>query len=173
LGGAEVHNTRSGVAHFLAESEATCWTGVRRLLSYLPSSNADTPPVVPTDDDVEGADPELQTLVPDSPNLPYDMREVVSRLLDGRQFFEVQPLFAQNMLVGFGRLGGHTVGVVANQPRVLAGAIDINASTKAGRFIRFCDAFNIPLLSFVDVPRYLPGPPPEHGRPHRHRAHLR
>jgi len=172
LGGGEVHNTRSGVAHFLADSEATCWTDVRRLLSYLPSSNADPPPTRPTADDPERADPELQTLVPDSPNLPYDMREVVSRLLDDRQFLEVQPLFAQNMVVGFGRLDGHTVGVVANQPKVLAGAIDINASTKAGRFIRFCDAFNIPLLSLVDVPGYLPGTAQEHGGIIRHGAKL-
>ena len=172
LGGGEVHNTRSGVAHFLADDEADCWSRLRRLLSYLPSSNADSPPVRPTADDPERADPELQTLVPDSPNLPYDMREVVARLLDDREFLEVQPFFAQNMLVGFGRLGGRTVGMVANQPKVLAGAIDINASTKAARFIRFCDAFNIPLVSLVDVPGYLPGTAQEHGGIIKHGAKL-
>ena len=130
---------------------------MRQLLSYLPSSNAEQPPFRPTADDLERGDPELQTLVPDSPNQPYDMREVVTRLLDDRQFLEVQPFFAQNIVVGLGRLGGHTVGVVGNQPKVLAGAIDIKASVKAARFIRFCDAFNIPIVSLVDVPGYLPG----------------
>jgi propionyl-CoA carboxylase beta chain len=172
LGGADVHNTRSGVAHFLADSEADCWQGLRDLMSYLPSSNADRAPFRPTADDPERADSELQTLVPDSPNLPYDMHEVVTRLLDDSRFLEVQPFFAQNMLIGFGRLGGHTVGVVANQPKVLAGAIDINASTKAARFIRFCDAFNIPLLSLIDVPGFLPGTAQEHGGIIRHGAKL-
>jgi acetyl-CoA carboxylase carboxyltransferase component len=172
LGGGEVHSTRSGVAHFLAPTEAECWADVHRLLSYLPSSNADQPPLRPTDDDVERADPELQTLVPDSPNLPYDMREVALRLLDDRRLLEVQPFFAMNMLVGFGHLGGHPVGVVANQPKVLAGAIDIDASTKAARFIRFCDAFNVPILSLVDVPGYLPGTAQEHGGIIRHGAKL-
>ena len=172
LGGADVHNTRSGVAHFLADSEADCWQGLRDLMSYLPSSNADRAPFRPTADDPERADSELQTLVPDSPNLPYDMHEVLTRLLDDSRFLEVQPFFAQNMLIGFGRLGGHTVGVVANQPKVLAGAIDINASTKAARFIRFCDAFNIPLLSLIDVPGFLPGTAQEHGGIIRHGAKL-
>ena len=172
LGGGEVHNVRSGVAHFLPSDEAECWAGVRRLLSYLPSSNAEAPPQRATDDDPERADPELQAIVPDSPNLPYDMREVVSRLLDDRQFLEVQPFFAQNILVGFGRLGGHAVGVVANQPRVLAGAIDINASVKAARFIRLCDAFNVPLVTLVDVPGYLPGTAQEHEGIIRHGAKL-
>src|SRR5918911_5097327 len=128
LGGGEVHNTLSGVAHFLPADEAECWAGVRDLLSYLPSSNAEQPPFRPTGDDLERGDPELQTLVPDSPNLPYDMREVIARLLDDRQFLEVQPFFAQNIVVGFGRLGGNVVGMVGNQPKVLAGAIDIKAS---------------------------------------------
>jgi propionyl-CoA carboxylase beta chain len=172
LGGGEVHNVRSGVAHFLPADEAECWAGVRRLLSYLPSSNAEAAPYRGTEDDPERADPELQTMVPDSPNLPYDMREVVSRLLDDRQFLEVQPFFAQNMLVGFGRLGGHAVGVVANQPRFLAGAIDINASVKAARFIRLCDAFNVPLVTLVDVPGYLPGTAQEHEGIIRHGAKL-
>jgi acetyl-CoA carboxylase carboxyltransferase component len=172
LGGGEVHNTQSGVAHFLAQDEAECWSGLRRLLSYLPSSNSEEPPFRPTTDDLERGDPELQTLVPDSPNVPYDMREVITRLLDDRQFLEVQPFFARNMVVGFGRLAGHVVGVVGNQPKVLAGAIDIKASTKAARFIRFCDAFNIPIVSLVDVPGYLPGTAQEHEGIIRHGAKL-
>src|SRR5947207_156338 len=157
VGGGDVHNMRSGVAHFLPADEAESAEMVRRLLSYLPSSNEEQPPFKPTADDFERADEELQTLVPESPNLPYDMREVIVRLLDDRQFLEVQPFFAQNIVVGLGRLGGHTVGLAGNQPKVLAGAIDIKASVKASRFIRFCDAFNIPITSMVDVPGYLPG----------------
>ena len=172
LGGGEVHNTRSGVAHFLPEDEAECWKGVRRLLSYLPSSNAEAPPFRLTDDDLERADPELQTLVPDSPTQAYDMRDVITRVVDGGEFLEVQAFFAQNIVVGFARLGGYTVGVVANQPKVLAGAIDIKASTKAARFIRFCDAFNIPIVSLVDVPGYLPGTAQEHDGIIRHGAKL-
>jgi acetyl-CoA carboxylase carboxyltransferase component len=172
LGGGEIHNTRSGVAHFLPPDEGECWAGVRELLSYLPSSNSEQPPFRPTGDPLERGDPELQTLVPDSPNIPYDMRDVIARLLDDRHFLEVQPFFAQNIVVGFGRLGGHVVGVVGNQPKVLAGAIDIKASTKAARFIRFCDAFNVPLLSLVDVPGYLPGTAQEHEGIIRHGAKL-
>ncbi|HET7339526.1 MAG TPA: carboxyl transferase domain-containing protein, partial [Candidatus Dormibacteraeota bacterium] len=130
------------------------------------------PPFVPTTDDPERADIELQTIVPESPNKPYDMREVVSRVLDDREFFEVQPFFAKNIIVGLGRLGGHVVGIVGNQPKFLAGAIDINASVKAARFIRFCDAFGIPIISFVDVPGYLPGRDQEHGGIIRHGAKL-
>jgi acetyl-CoA carboxylase carboxyltransferase component len=170
--GADVLGARSGVAHFLPGDEAECWAGVRRLLSYLPSSSAEAPPVRATRDDPARADPELQTIVPDDPGLPYDMREVATRLLDERQLLEVQPFFAPNMLIGFGRLDGCTVGVVGNQPQVLAGAIDIDASTKAARFIRFCDAFNIPILSLVDVPGYLPGTAQEHGGIIRHGAKL-
>ncbi len=172
LGGGDVHNLKSGVAHFLPRDEAECAAMVRQLLSYLPSSNEDRPPVKPTDDDPERADSELQTLVPESPNIPYDMREVIVRILDDREFLEVQPFFAQNIVVGFGRLGGHTVGVVGNQPKVLAGAIDIRASVKAARFIRFCDAFNIPIISLVDVPGYLPGTAQEHEGIIRHGAKL-
>jgi propionyl-CoA carboxylase beta chain len=172
LGGGNVHNATSGVAHFLPRTEAECAAGVRRLLSYLPLSNTERPPFVPTTDDLERADVELQTIVPESPNKPYDMRELVSRVLDGREFFEVQPFFAQNIIVGLGRLGGHVVGIVGNQPKVLAGAIDINASVKAARFIRFCDAFGIPIVSFVDVPGYLPGRDQEHGGIIRHGAKL-
>ncbi|MDQ6772186.1 MAG: acyl-CoA carboxylase subunit beta [Candidatus Dormibacteraeota bacterium] len=172
LGGGEVHNTRSGVAHFLPQSEAECWAGVRRLLSFLPASNAEPPPFRPTADDAERADPELQTLVPDNPGLPYDMRDVILRVVDDGDFLEVQPFYAANIVVGFGRLGGHPVGLVGNQPKVLAGAIDIDASTKAARFIRFCDAFNLPLISLVDVPGYLPGTTQEHEGIIRHGAKL-
>jgi acetyl-CoA carboxylase carboxyltransferase component len=172
LGGGDVHGATSGVAHFLPGSEQECAEGVRKLLSFLPSSNNERPPFVPTTDDLERADVELQTIVPEAPNKPYDMREVVSRVLDNREFLEVQPFFAKNIVTGLGRLGGHVVGIVGNQPKVLAGAIDINASVKAARFIRFCDAFGIPIVSFVDVPGYLPGRDQEHGGIIRHGAKL-
>ena len=172
LGGGEVHNVRSGVAHFLPKSEVDCAAGVRRLLSYLPSSNGERPPFVPTADDPERADTELQTIVPEAANKPYDMRLLVGHILDDGEFLEVQPFFAQNIIVGLGRLAGHVVGIVGNQPKVLAGAIDINASVKAARFIRFCDAFGIPIISFVDVPGYLPGRDQEHGGIIRHGAKL-
>src|SRR5438270_359115 len=172
LGGAEVHGVRSGVAHFLPPNERDCYREVRRLLSYLPANSGEKPPYRPTTDDPERADPELQTIIPASPNLPYDMREVLIRILDNRELLAVQPFFAQNIVVGLGRLKGHVVGVVGNQPRVLAGAIDIDASVKAARFIRFCDAFNFPLLSFVDVPGSLPGTAQEYGGIIRHGAKL-
>src|SRR5438309_67662 len=172
LGGAEVHGTRSGVAHFMSPNERECFREVRRLLSLLPSHSGERPPYRPSGDDPERADADLQTIIPASPNLPYDMREVMIRILDSRELLEVQPFFAQNIVVGLGRLNGHVVGVVGNQPKVLAGAIDIDASVKAARFIRFCDAFNIPLLSFVDVPGYLPGTAQEYGGIIRHGAKL-
>ena len=172
LGGAEVHGTRSGVAHFMSPNERDCYREVRRLLSFLPSHSGERPPYKPTTDDPERADNDLQTIIPTSPNLPYDMREVVTRVLDNRDFLEVQPFFAANIIVGLGRLNGHVVGVVGNQPKVLAGAIDIDASVKSARFIRFCDAFGIPLISFVDVPGYLPGTAQEYGGVIRHGAKL-
>jgi propionyl-CoA carboxylase beta chain len=172
LGGAEVHGTRSGVAHFMSASERDCFRDVRRLLAFLPSNSGEKPPRVLAGDDPERADEELQSIIPASPNLPYDMREVIARVLDNRDFMEVQPFFAANIVVGLGRLNGHVVGVVGNQPKVLAGAIDIDASVKAARFIRFCDAFNIPLISFVDVPGYLPGTAQEYGGVIRHGAKL-
>ncbi len=172
LGGSEIHGTRSGVAHFMSPSEKECFRDVRRLLSYLPANSGERPPHRPSSDDPERADVELQSIVPASPNLPYDMRDVILRILDSREFLEVQPFFAQNMVVGLGRLNGHVVGVVGNQPKVLAGAIDIDASVKAARFIRFCDAFRIPLISFVDVPGYLPGTAQEYGGIIRHGAKL-
>jgi acetyl-CoA carboxylase carboxyltransferase component len=172
LGGGEVHSTRSGIAHFLVQTEEECWSAVRDLLSYLPASNAEQPPTRTTGDDPERADSELQTIVPEDPHAPYDVRAVVTRLLDDRRFLEVQPFFAQNIVVGFGRLAGHPVGLVANQPAVLAGAIDVDASGKAARFIRLCDAFNVPIVSLVDVPGYLPGSSPEGGGIIRHGAQL-
>src|SRR5690606_8040801 len=152
-------------AHYLAADEEDAISYVKELLSYLPSNNLSEPPVfdapAPTEgsiaDDITDSDRELDTLIPDSPNQPYDMREVISRVLDDGEFCEVQELFAPNIIIGFGRVEGHSVGVVANQPTQLAGCLDINASEKAARFVRTCDAFNIPVLTFVDVPGFLPG----------------
>jgi propionyl-CoA carboxylase beta chain len=183
LGGAEVHNTVSGVAHFLAPSEPECLDLIRRLLSYLPSNNLDDPPQCETGDPPQREDPELDTIVPEQPNKPYDMREVIRRVVDrtgdgdggaaGQStFLEVQALWAQNIIVGFARLNGYPVGIVAQQPAVLAGVLDINASIKAARFVRFCDCFNIPLVTFVDVPGFLPGVAQEHGGIIRHGAKL-
>ena len=165
LGGARAHNTKSGVAHYLASDEEDAIDYVRALLSYLPSNNLDEPPVQPAQADLEltDADLELDTFVPDSPNQPYDMHEVIGRILDGGDFLEVHPLFAPNILVGFGRVEGRPVGVVANQPLHLAGTLDIDASEKAARFVRTCDAFNIPVLTLVDVPGFLPGASQEWG----------
>ncbi len=159
LGGAHTHNTKSGVAHFQATDEADCLDLARALLSYLPSNNLDEPPTVDGDDsvDITAADRELDGLVPDSPNQPYDMHTVIGHVLDDGEFLEVHALFAQNIVCGFGRVGGHSVGVVANQPLHFAGTLDIDASEKAARFVRTCDAFNIPVLTFVDVPGFLPG----------------
>jgi len=163
LGGADVHASVSGVAHFAHDSEMECLAEVRRLLSFVPSNNVDSPPVKPTDDPADRMDEELLTLVPDNPNKPYDMHEVIRRVVDDGELLEVHRDFAGNIIVGFARLGGHPVGVIANQPAVLAGVLDINASGKGARFIRFCDAFNIPLLTFEDVPGFLPGVDQEHG----------
>jgi propionyl-CoA carboxylase beta chain len=135
---------------------------VREMLSYLPQNNMEDPPIVPTKDDPLRADAELDTLVPENPNKPYDIKDVVTRVVDDGVFYEVQPEFAANIVVGFARLGGHSVGIVGNQPMVLAGVLDIDASEKAARFVRFCDCFNIPLITFVDVPGYLPGLSQEH-----------
>ncbi|MCX7938346.1 MAG: acyl-CoA carboxylase subunit beta [Thermoflexales bacterium] len=163
LGGAMVHNTISGVAHFAAESEGDCLFLIRRLLSYLPSNNMEDPPRVKNSDDPLRTDEELDRIVPDNPNKPYDMKEVITRIVDMGTFFEVQEHYATNIIVGFARLGGQTVGIVANQPAVLAGVLDIKASEKAARFVRFCDAFNIPIVTFEDVPGFLPGVAQEHG----------
>jgi propionyl-CoA carboxylase beta chain len=172
LGGADTHNTRSGVAHFEGESEADTLAMVSELLSFLPSNNLDDPPVVPTEDDRHRRDPALATIVPDAPTKPYDMRRVITAVVDDGYFFEVQPGWARNILCGFARLGGRSVGIVANQPAVLAGCLDIDASVKAARFVRFCDCFNVPLVTFVDVPGFLPGTAQEFGGIIRHGAKL-
>src|SRR3989449_1585743 len=163
LGGAMTHAEKSGVAHFAADDEAEALRIVRRVLSYLPSNNVDEPPVLATDDDSKRMDPEVATIVPREPDKPYDMRDVISRVVDRDSWFEVHEHWARNIVIGFARLQGHPVGVVGNQPKVLAGTLDINSSTKAARFVRFCDCFNIPLLTFVDVPGFLPGVEQEYG----------
>src|SRR6266446_3253620 len=172
LGGADAHGGTSGVAHFVHDSERDSLAAIRTLLSYLPSNNLDDPPIRPSTDPADRRDEELLDVVPDEPAKPYDMHDVIRRVVDDGAFFEVHRDFAGNILVGFARLGGRPVGVVANQPAVLAGVLDINASDKAARFIRFCDAFNIPLVTFVDVPGFLPGVAQEHGGIIRHGAKL-
>ena len=160
LGGALAHNTKSGVAHYKADDEADAFDYVRALLSYLPSNNLDEPPYYDVDGDLTAVtdhDRELDSLIPDSPNQPYDMHRVIEHVLDDDEFLEVQPLFAPNIICGFGRVEGRPVGVVANQPMQFAGTLDIDASEKAARFVRTCDAFNVPVLTFVDVPGFLPG----------------
>ncbi|MGA3244229.1 MAG: acyl-CoA carboxylase subunit beta [Bacteroidota bacterium] len=157
LGGAMTHATKSGVAHFACENEVDCLQSIRKLLGYIPLNNIDDPPRKATSDDLQRMDASLDTLVPENPNKPYDMKEVIDKIVDDGIFFEVQELYAQNLIVGFARLGGMSVGVVANQPSVLAGVLDIDASLKGARFVRFCDAFNIPLVVFEDVPGFLPG----------------
>ncbi len=163
LGGAQSHATRSGVAHFAADSEQECLEMVRGLLSFLPQNNLDPPPFVPTADPPDRTVDELATIVPDAPTKPYDMTRVIELVVDDGDFLEVAPLYAENIVVGFARLAGHAVGVVGNQPKALAGVLDIDASIKGARFVRFCDAFNIPLVSFVDVPGFLPGTTQEYG----------
>ncbi len=157
LGGAQSHATKSGVAHFAADSEQDCLEMVRDLFSYLPQNNLDPAPFLATADPVDRAEPELATIVPDVASKPYDMTRVVELIVDDGDFFEVAPLYAQNIVIGYARLAGHVVGVVGNQPKALAGVLDIDASIKAARFVRFCDAFNIPLVTLVDVPGFLPG----------------
>ena len=172
LGGADVHNRLSGVAHFAAPSEEEMLDLVRRLLSYLPSNNADDPPYVPPTDPPDRTDETLDTLVPDDPAQGYDMQEVIHSIVDDRDFLEVQARFAPNLIVGFARMGGHVVGIVAQQPPVLAGVLDINASDKGARFIRCCDCFNVPLLTLTDTPGFLPGVAQEHGGIIRHGAKM-
>ena len=172
LGGAEVHNVKSGVAHFLADTEREAFAQVRRLLTYLPSNNRETPPRVPSTDDAERQDAALQDLVPENPAQPYDIKAAILGVVDRGSFMEVQEHFAENIVIGLARLDGRPVGVVANQPRILAGALDINASVKAARFVRFCDAFNVPLVTFVDVPGFLPGASQEYDGIIRHGAKL-
>jgi acetyl-CoA carboxylase carboxyltransferase component len=162
LGGAMTHASESGVAHFAAENEEHCLGLIRQLLSFVPQNNMEDPPFVPTDDPQDRMDEELKTVVPDSPTRPYDARDVIRRVVDDGQFLEIHEHWAQNIVVGFGRFGGHATGIVANQPAILAGVLDIDASRKAARFVRFCDAFNVPLVTFVDVPGFLPGVDQEH-----------
>ena len=172
LGGAQAHNTKSGVAHFAAEDEAGAIRILRELLSYLPSNNLDAPPVVATQDPPDRRDEALKTIVPESPNKPYDVKEVVRAVVDDRHFLEVAEHYARNVVTGFARLGGQPVAIVANQPAVLAGVLDIDASRKAARFVRTCDAFNLPLVTFVDVPGFLPGTGQEWGGIITHGAKL-
>ena len=172
LGGASTHGTTSGVAHFAAESEDECLALIRELMTFLPQNNAEDPPLRPSMDPSDRVDDELQAVVPDQPNKPYDIKDIVRPVLDERYFFEVQAEYAPNIVIGFGRLGGRPVGVVANQPAHLAGCLDISASLKAARFVRFCDCFNLPLVTFVDVPGFLPGTAQEFGGIIKHGAKL-
>ena len=172
LGGAMAHNRVSGNAHFYAADEAECIGQIRRLLSFLPANNLEGAPLFECDDPAERIDEVLATVVPDDPNKAYDMHDVITAIADNHDFFEVQPHWAGNILTGYIRLNGISVGVIANQPKVMAGCLDINASDKAGRFIRFCDAMGVPLLTFVDTPGYLPGVAQEHGGIIRHGAKL-
>lgn len=172
LGGAITHSSVSGVAHLATDSEADCLYLIRELLSYLPSNNMEDPPFKTTADDALRTEAALDSLVPDNPNKPYDIKDAIHFIVDGREFYEIQPDYAQNIVIGFARLGGFPVGIVANQPMVLAGVLDIDASEKAGRFVRFCDSFNIPLIVFEDVPGFLPGVDQEHGGIIRHGAKL-
>ncbi|MCU0497807.1 MAG: acyl-CoA carboxylase subunit beta [Anaerolineae bacterium] len=162
LGGASVHASKSGVSHVVGENETETLMLVRELLTYLPQNNLEDPALIATTDDPLRADPELDTIIPDNPNKPYDVKDVITRIVDQGNFYEIHQDYAANIVVGFARLGGHSVGIVANQPMVLAGVLDIDASIKAARFIRFCDCFNIPIITLVDVPGYLPGTDQEH-----------
>jgi len=172
LGGAMAHNEKSGVAHFACESDADAIAGIRRLLSFLPPNNMEDPPVVNTGDDPRRTDPALDTIIPDNPNQSYDMKDVIRSIVDNGDFYEPHEHFAKNIIVCLARLNGSSVGIIANQPDELAGCLDIDASDKATRFIRFCDAFNIPLLTIADVPGYLPGSNQEWGGIIRHGAKL-
>ncbi len=172
LGGAMTHNSKSGVAHFASGTEEDMMNQIKELLSFIPSNNRDDAPVVPTDDPVNRVETSLKTLIPTNPNKPYDIKDLIKKVADENYFFEVQEHYAKNMVIGYMRLNGKTIGVVANQPMVLAGVLDINASAKAARFVRFCDAFNIPILTLVDVPGFLPGVSQEYGGIIKHGAKL-
>jgi len=172
LGGAMTHNSISGVAHFVFPDEKETLMAVRRLLSYLPSNNMEDAPYIETDDNPNRIEVDLNTIIPDNPNKPYDMKNIIRLIVDNGDFFEVHPYYAQNIITCFARLNGRTIGIIANQPNVLAGCLDINASDKAARFIRFCDAFNIPILNLVDVPGFLPGTNQEYGGIIRHGAKM-
>jgi len=172
LGGAGVHNEISGVAHFESESDEECLDGIKKLLSFIPSNNMDSPPYTPPSDPAERTEDSLNDIVPADPNQPYDMTDVIRQVFDDGDFYEIHEHWARNIVVGFARLAGYPVGIVANQPNHLAGCLDINASDKASRFVRFCDSFNIPLVVFEDIPGYLPGVNQEHGGIIRHGAKL-
>lgn len=172
LGGAMTHNSRSGVAHFAAENEEDCINQIKYLLSFLPSNNLEDPPIVETDDDFDRQEDFLNTIIPDNPNAPYDMKEIIKGIVDDGEFYEVHKYFATNIITCFARFGGRTVGIIANQPAVMAGCLDVDASDKSARFIRFCDAFNIPLVNLVDVPGFLPGVDQEHNGIIRHGAKM-
>ncbi|MGQ0793895.1 MAG: acyl-CoA carboxylase subunit beta [Deltaproteobacteria bacterium] len=172
LGGASVHNSTSGVAHFAAADDRECILLIKELLSFLPLNNTEDPPAIPCEDPADRRDLELRAIVPENPNKPYDIKEVIRRVVDNGYFFEVQEHYAQNMVIGFARLNGKTVGIVGNQPNFLAGCLDINASIKGARFVRFCDCFNIPILTLVDVPGFLPGTAQEWGGIIKHGAKI-
>ncbi len=172
LGGAMTHNTKSGVASFIGEDDEDVLQRVRYLLSFLPSNNLEDPPAYATTDDPDRLDDQLTHIVPDSAKQPYDMHEVIRRVVDDGEFLEIFPFWAMNIVIGLARLDGHSVGIIANQPKVLGGTLDIDASEKASRFVRFCDAFNIPILTFVDVPGFLPGTTQEYNGIIRHGAKL-
>ena len=172
LGGAMTHATKSGVAHLVAENESEALLMTKKLLTYLPQNNLEESPSYETEDPIGRRDPTLNTLIPDNPNKPYEIKSVIQKVIDTDSFFEIHPHWAQNIVVGFGLLGGKSIGIIGNQPNVLAGTLDMDASIKGARFVRFCDAFNIPLLTFVDVPGFLPGLAQEHGGIIRHGSKL-
>jgi len=172
LGGAMTHNSKSGVAHLIGDNDENTMMTIRELISYLPSNNMEDPPAIPFTDEINREDEKLQDIVPADPNKPYDMMTIIESVVDDNNFFEIMPHYAKNMITGFARMAGRSVGIVANQPAFLAGVLDINSSVKAARFVRFCDAFNIPLLTFVDVPGFLPGTNQEFGGIIKHGAKL-
>jgi len=172
LGGAATHNAVSGVAHFKCEDEKQCIERIKKLIGFLPDNNLSDATTIDVNDDINRFDVKLNEFIPDNPNKPYDMKEVILTLVDNEDFFEIHENYAKNIIIGFGRMNGSTVGIIANQPKVLAGVLDVNSSDKAARFIRFCDAFNIPLLTLTDVPGYLPGVGQEHSGVIRHGAKI-
>jgi len=172
LGGAITHNSKSGVAHLVADDDEQAMMMLRELMTFLPSNNMEDPPTKPCTDNIRREDDKLQNMVPVDPNKPYNMKDIIETVVDDHNFFELMPLYAQNITIGFARLGGRPVGIVANNPAFLAGVLDIDSSTKAARFVRFCDAFNIPLVTFVDVPGFLPGTAQEYGGIIKHGAKL-
>jgi acetyl-CoA carboxylase carboxyltransferase component len=172
LGGAGVHATKSGVTHFTAKTEEEAIAMIKQLISYIPQNNLQKTPVVPCYDPIDRKEDFLNEIIPDNPNLPYDMYEVIAGIVDNGEFFEVQPNFAKNLIIGFARFNGESVGIVANQPKQMAGVLDSNASRKGARFVRFCDAFNIPIVTLVDVPGFLPGTAQEYNAVILHGAKL-